>query len=357
VSGGGGERARSVRPGGEGRTCVAGIYANAFAVASAGEVRPERERTARQTGPRALGALLALALWLGAWLVAALGAGLALGCGVKTVREPVFSGGSTGEVEAYLRRYEDGGEAVPRGFDHPVLISPIRAAHILAHVDVEMGSGDDREARAALPPEMIYEVGEALAKALEKAGPDDEVVVRVVRRDRHLGIFTNRFLSSFVATVEDERLRLSFGHVDWQVPKFGAGRQGQEDLPEPVPGERQMSFRVLPSDAFVTLGGQSVAFDWRDDRFREPERMRIAPSGEVRRRTILMQGAAPADEAGEQGEEDDEARRAAEPSPQPLPDDLSPATLRRLADLEEARRQGEITEAEYQRRRRMLVGD
>jgi len=314
-----------------------------------GAGRPER----RRPGSSARGSFLGLGLSLPAWLLGVVGLALALGCGVKTVREPVFSGGATGEVEAYLRRYEDGGDAVPRGFDHPVLIAPVRAAHILAHVDVEVGSGDDREARPVVPPEMVYEVGEALAKALEKAGPDDEVVVRVLRRDRHLGIFTTRFLSSFVATVEDDRLRLSFGHVDWEVPKFGAGRQGQEDLPEPVPGERQMSFRVLPSDAFVTLGGQSVAFDWRDDRFREPERMRITPSGEVRRRTILLQGAAPAAEEAAEGEE----RRAAEPEPEPLPQGLSPAALRRLADLEEARREGEITEAEYQRRRRMLLGE
>lgn len=304
-------------------------------------------------GSRPLGWSLGLALWLPAWLVGAMGVALALGCGVKTVREPVYSGGATGEVEAYLRRYEDGGEAVPRGFDHPVLISPVRAAHMLAFVDVEEGSGDDREARPAVPPEMIYEVGEALARALEKAGPDDEVVVRALRRDRRLGIFTTRFLSSFVASVEDDRLRLSFGHVDWELPKFGSGRPGQEDLPEPIAGERQMSFRVVPRDAFVTLGGQSVAFDWRDDRFREPEQMQITPTGEVRRRTILLQGPAPSE--GEAGASDEP--RAAEPSPEPLPEGLSPAALRRLADLEEARRRGEITEAEYQRRRRRLLSE
>jgi len=298
------------------------------------------------------GRVLALALPI------CLGLAATLGCGTKTVREPVYSGGSVGEVEAYLRRYEEDGKPLSRGFDHPIIISPVRAAHMLAFLDVEEGSGDDREVRPAVPPEMVFEVGEALARALEGAGPDDEVVVRAIRRDRRLGIFTTRYLTSFVAFVEDDRLHVSLGHVEWEIPKFGAGRQGKEDLPEPVPGERQMAFRVVPTDGFTTLSAQSVAFEWRDDRFREPERVELTPRGEVRRRTILLQGSGGSQAEGEGSEpEGPAARPAPDPAREAVPDDLSPSALRRLADLEEARRRGEITEAEYQRRRRRLLGE
>ncbi len=51
---------------------------------------------------------------------------------------------------------------------------------------------------------------------------------------------------------------------------------------------------------------------------------------------------------------EDEAVEAPEAS-EPLPDGLAPEALRRLADLEELRRDGRISEAEYQRRRQALL--
>ena len=85
-------------------------------------------------------------------------------------------------------------------------------------------------------------------------------------------------------------------------------------------------------------GHQSVAVDWREERFRNPTTIRVGPGGKMTRRTVLMEEEAPAAEpAGDLA----------------LPTD--PAALRALADLEEARRSGAITEAEYQRRRRELM--
>ena len=39
-----------------------------------------------------------------------------------------------------------------------------------------------------------------------------------------------------------------------------------------------------------------------------------------------------------------------------LPENLSPEQLRSLADIEEARRAGKITETEYRARRRAILG-
>jgi hypothetical protein len=97
---------------------------------------------------------------------------------------------------------------------------------------------------------------------------------------------------------------------------------------------------VLASEGVEPTGHQSVAAHWRDDRFRNPTSVRVGPGGKVTRRTVLMEDEGPPD-------------AAAGPDAGPLPSD--PETLRALADLEEARRAGELTEAEYQRRRRALL--
>jgi len=84
------------------------------------------------------------------------------------------------------------------------------------------------------------------------------------------------------------------------------------------------------------VGPQEVAVDWRDPAFREPRRISVTPTG-VHRRTILMES--PETPAGE-------AERSGE---------LSPAALRALADLEEARRAGRVSESEYQARRQEIL--
>jgi hypothetical protein len=91
------------------------------------------------------------------------------------------------------------------------------------------------------------------------------------------------------------------------------------------------------------VDGQSVAVSWRDPVFKKPSRTRITPTGDVVRRTILM----------ESSEETDES--AAGSAFERLPENLSSATLRELADLEDARHRGEITEAEYNARRREIL--
>jgi hypothetical protein len=66
----------------------------------------------------------------------------------------------------------------------------------------------------------------------------------------------------------------------------------------------------------------------------------VGPGGKVNRRTVLM-------------EEEVPAEPDAAVSPEAMPSD--PEALRALADLEESRSKGELTEAEYLRRKRAIL--
>jgi hypothetical protein len=264
---------------------------------------------------------------------------LASGCGTRVMREPVLD---TGELRILLRSYKRGGQVVERGFAHPAVIAPVRLAHILAYVDVEVTEDKKKRRTPALPVESVYDLADALSAALEKAGPNQEVVVFVVRREKRYGLFHQDYLSTFVACVEGGLLQLHFGHVDWMVPKLVQSGVSQDaELPEPKPGKVLMDFRVVPDTAFMLVDPQTVAFEWKSDRFREPDRVRMTPGGQIKRRTVLME----ADPGIVEEQVVDEA----------VPEGLSPETLRALADLEEQRRRGEISEADYQARRRALL--
>jgi hypothetical protein len=255
------------------------------------------------------------------------------GCGTRYARVPVHEGDDASVV---LRSELRDGKPLERGFAQPATISGVRIAHVLAQIDVRMDTGGDApsERKPAIPTDLVYPLGELLSQALAKADGTQEVVVQALRRERRLGLFTATFATSLVAFVgADERLHLQLFRLDWEVPK---GRE--EELREPMPGREVMAFRVLASEGVEPTGHQSVAVDWRDERFRNPTTVRVGPGGKITRRTVLMEEEAPApDPAG-----------AVE-----LPTD--PDALRALADLEEARRSGAITEAEYQRRRRELL--
>jgi hypothetical protein len=244
-----------------------------------------------------------------------LAAALLAGCGARYARVPVHQDDTATVV---LRSELRSGEPFERSFAHPVTIAGVRLAHVLAQIDVRTGSG-----------------GELLSRALAQANSTQEVVVQAVRRERRLGLFTTTYATSFVAWVgADERLHLQLFRIDQEVPKGS-----EEELREPLPGREVMAFRVLASESIEPTGHQSVAVHWRDERFRNPTMVRVGPGGKISRRTVLMEDAAPAAPADEDGAV--------------LPTD--PDALRALADLEDARRAGRISEAEYQRQRAALV--
>jgi hypothetical protein len=240
-------------------------------------------------------------------------------------------------MKVVLRAELREGKPVARGFAQPATISGVRLAHVLAQVDVRVNAGSEGrgERRPAFHTDLVYPLGERLSEALAKANPDQEVVIEAFRQERRLGLFTQRFETSFVAWVgADDLLNLSLSRLDWEVPK------GQEEeLREPAVGRQVMAFRTLASEGIDPTGPQQVAVHWRDERFRQPTNVHVGPGGKMSRRTILMQDEAPAD---------------APAAHEALPND--PDALRALAELEEARRNGAVSEAEYQRRRREILG-
>ena len=246
-------------------------------------------------------------------------------------------------IQVSLRARNEGGAPVDRGFRHPATISNVRLAHILSAIDVRHGASDEGTPTRgpAVHTDLIYVLGDHLSAALTQADSSQEVVIEATRKERNLGVFTQRYVTQLVAWVDaEDRLQIHLVRVDWAVPKS----EDADELREPVVGQRVQRFRVLASESISPIGTQGVAVHWRDLRFRKARHLSVGSGGRLQRRRVLM-------ESPDAVEADD--LDSAE-TPTALPSD--PATLRALADLEEARRRGELPESEYLRRRRALLG-
>lgn len=256
-------------------------------------------------------------------------------CGGRYVRVPVYE---ERDLSVVLRAEKRGGKIVPRGFSHPATVSAIRVAHVLARIDVRTTSEEGGDRVPAFPTVSLYQVGDEVARAFAKATPEQEVVVKALREERRFGLFHAKYLTSFVAWMRGEDLVIHLSRVEWQVPK-----EDEEQIPEPYVDRVVQEFKVLSADGLVPTGDQEVAADWRNPVFREATHIRVGPGGKLMRRTVLLEGEAPP-EAGEA------AKDAGV-----IPADLPPDTLRALADLQERRAQGKISETAYHRERRDLL--
>jgi hypothetical protein len=262
---------------------------------------------------------------------------LVAGCfGPRYARETYFE---NHEIEIVLRGRTD---ANP-GYDHPATISAVRMSHILASLDVRFREDEKKNDRTpVIPIEAVYPLGELLSGAFAKAEPNQEVVVSAKIRTRTLKIFTDKQLHSFIAYMKGDRLIIHVARVGFTLPK-----NPNERVREPKLGSEYQDFRVLPGPAIHPVAKQVVSVEWRDDYFRKANALRLGPGGRVKRRTILLEE--PAEEAPEASLEE-----PAEEEAVTLPD-LSPEALRALADLEEERRRGRISEADYQQRRDAIL--
>ncbi|HME68562.1 MAG TPA: SHOCT domain-containing protein [Myxococcota bacterium] len=259
------------------------------------------------------------------------------GCGTKTVRRTVVEDGG---IQVILRGQTKGGTPVDRGFQQPAAISGVRLAHLLSRIDIRTDDEKSSDRTPAIPAEILYDVGDALSHGLALADSSQEVVVMAKRRTRRLGIFNEDYLTSFVAFVRDDRLYIYLSRVDWPIPK-----NPNDPVTEPKIDKPVMKFHVLPSEAMQAVSTQGVAADWRDPIFRQPTAVRVTATGKVVRRTILMESAPDKPAAGTPEAEDEHI----------VGGNLAPETLRKLADLEEARRRGELTEGEYSARKRSIL--
>ena len=162
--------------------------------------------------------------------------------------------------------------------------------------------------------------------------------MHALRVEKRLGLFHTKYLTSFVAWMKDDQLVIHLSRVEWAVPK-----DSEDEIPEPFVGKVVQDFKVLPTEGVVPSGDQAVSVTWRDPVFREASHIRVGAGGKLLRRTVLIEGEAPAEDAAEEKE------------PAVLPADLPAETLRALADLQERRTRGEISETAYHKERRDLL--
>jgi high-affinity iron transporter len=255
------------------------------------------------------------------------------GCAGKLARETVLA---TDRTTVVLRQRPDQEAPGEVGFAHPAIVAPSRVASILSYIDVRPKEGEPRAREPAIPSEILFEMAKGISQALARADASQEVIVMSRRKDRRFGIFTREHLTSLVTFVRGERLEVHLSRVDWPVP----GDPGHE-VREPWVGERVMNFRVVPTEGIEPIGPQSVAAVWRDPLFQSTRSVKWGPGGRTRRRTILMES-------------------PIEPEPVTAPPagdaaPLTPAAHHALEELEQARREGEITEAEYRARREEIL--
>lgn len=269
----------------------------------------------------------------------AVAAGLLLllspGCVTREVKETTLD---SSDLQVFLREHKRGFEVVSQGFQHPVRISADRLANILGAIDVRSRDEELAAERAAFDPGQVPEVAKALSEALRTANSNQEVAVVLIRKQMQHFLFHRKRLTSFVAYVRDDLLFLHFSRVDWEIPE----RATKTSLPEPRVNEHPMKFRLMPSQGMYTEGVYAVSVEWQDAIFRRPLRQ-PGDEEERRERTILME----------------EPSRPSGQRHNALPADLlpylSPAELRELADLEEARQQGRMTEGHYRRERERIL--
>lgn len=261
------------------------------------------------------------------------------GCMTKQVRTPVYE---QNDIRVFLRQDVKGGKGVDQGFSHPVTIAPIRITNILSRIDVRKEADAEAEVdvenlrQPAIPTGVLYGIGEGVSQALTKADPSQAVVVMAIERRKSLKVFTQDFLTSLIVWVKDDRLYVHLGQLGEPMSTDPRDKPREPEL-DVVESKK----RVLASDGFTTAGPRLVAVDWRSNAFADTSAIRIRPGGEVVRRTILME------------EAPDDA--SAQPGPAPPPEGLSPEALRALADLEEERRGGQLSETNYQERRRQIL--
>jgi len=258
------------------------------------------------------------------------------GCATRSVYHNIVTRHS---IEVELMRQVRGFSTQKLGHDHPAIISSARLVNILGALEVEVRDERGAVRQPAIHRDILEETAEVLSEALAQAGPDEEVAIKAIRKEARIGILHRKFLTTFLAHVDDDQLYISLRRVEWQIPRA----EEKKRLPNPSRDRKVMDFRVVTAEPIYFAGVQDVEIDWRNDVFRNAFRMPGSTGGEKRRREVLESIPVPKEELRTEGGSGTSI------------EDLSPEQLRALADLEEERRAGRMTENDYQRARRQLL--
>lgn len=273
-------------------------------------------------------------------LALGLAAALALAaCAPEVVRERVVD---TPAIRVELRHTEEKGEPVDRGYSQPATISDVRIAHILA--SLVYADADNRQS-AVIRSQYVYDLAEGIAAALQKAGPADEVAAATFPEDKRLGIFTDARVTALRIVLVGDEMRIDVYALEQPLERDG-GKIGTREYEIPTePPTLPPRFRLVPGTAQTRSGDRGVNVAWRDEYYRKPVNLSFS-GGQARRRTVLME--LPPDA------EPPPAKGAAN-APSELPAGLSDAQLSAIDQLDARRTAGQITEAEYQRKRRLIL--
>lgn len=283
---------------------------------------PSKSRSARALLVLLIGLLLGISL---------------AGCATRTVRHSVIKRHA---IQVDLVRQVQGFTVEKQGHEHPAIISTQRLSNILAAIEVETPApGEGVIRQPAFAPEMIEKTAEGLAQAFAEASPDEEVGVKVIRTQARLGIFSKKYLTTFLAYVDKGQLYLLLRRVDWPIKESDE----KKPWPEPMKNRKVMNFRVVSGPPIYFAGVQDLEIDWQSDVFRTAFRLPGSTKGEKRRREVISSSPVPREELD------------AVSDGSPDLGDLTSDQLRALADLEDDRREGRITELDYQRERRQLL--
>ena len=109
-----------------------------------------------------------------------------------------------------------------------------------------------------------------------------------IHRWKHLKVFERKNATSFVAYVRDDRLYIHMSRADYEILP-----QDKDPNLEPSIGYHPMKFRLFAGTAMTLVNDQTVAVEWNDKVFKNPTRTRTLPSGEVLRKTILLDSPIP----------------------------------------------------------------
>ncbi|MAG29980.1 MAG: hypothetical protein CL908_03685 [Deltaproteobacteria bacterium] len=272
-------------------------------------------------------------------VLVALAGGLSAGCAARPRRDRLID---NQRIKVDLVREVKGFTTEPRGFEHPAVISKERVRNILSAVEVETRKDDRGILRQpAFHPEIVDEVARSLSKAFSEASPDQEIGVLTIRKEMRMGVFHKKYLTSFLAYMDDGHLYLLLNRVDWPIPQSKKTKR----LPKPRRDRKPMDFRAVNGEHMYYVGSQALEIAWQDPVFRTAYRLPGSTRGEKRKREILAESPMTTEE-----------RKALRKEGIGI-DQLTPDQLRALADLEEDRSAGRITEAAYQRARRQLLRD
>ncbi len=206
---------------------------------------------------------IACSLWVATLVIAT----LPLACATRVIERQVHVQDG---VTTTLRHQIQDGVPVDRGYQHPVEISEQRLLRILAAITIRREEDGELVERPAIARKLLVPVARGLSQSLAVADASEEIALTAVRRDRRLGIFSVKFLTSFVSYVSDDLLTLSLSRVEWNIDLGKKSRARRGRLPQPQLGEKVMDFSVIPDQAYEATGEQSVRIRWRDERWDGP---------------------------------------------------------------------------------------